>query len=123
MSRDFRTLDVWKKAHLMALEIIQSAKKLPAEEDEEGGLAADVCRSALAIPAIIVRGCAFDDEDGFRESLCESLESSREVEIYLLLMRDLGYIPASEHERLDAMNGEVRTLINKQMSRGRIRSS
>ena len=115
MRRDFMKLDVWKRAHLMVLEIYQSAKKLP--ECEEEGLAADVCRAAVAVPANIARGCAFEDEEEFRECLGTALESAKDVGNNLLLMRDLGYISAPEHDRLETMAAEVRTMLAKQISK------
>ena len=40
------TLDVWKRAHLLVLEIYRSTEKLP--EDEQEGLSSDLRTAALA---------------------------------------------------------------------------
>src|SRR5438046_2987549 len=114
-------LEGWKRAHLLVLEIYKISKKLP--DSERDGLAADVCAAVVAIPANIARGCAVREESDFREFLGVALESVRDVESNLLLMRDLGYLSASEHDRLEAMTTEVKSMLLKQVSNRRIASS
>jgi four helix bundle protein len=121
MRKDFTKLGVWRRAHVMVLEIYKSAKNLP--ESEQEGLALDVRNAALAVPANIARGSAFEEEDDYRECLGVALESAKDVENNLMLMRDLGYIFAPEHDRLESMAAEVRTLLRKELTPRRIRSS
>jgi four helix bundle protein len=121
MRRDFTKLEVWKRAHLLVLEIYKSAEKLP--ESEREGLGLDVCNAALAVPANIARSYAFEEEDDRRDCLGVALESAKDVENNLMLMRDLGHISASEHERLDTMAAGLRTMLRRELSARRIRSS
>ncbi|MBI3856477.1 MAG: four helix bundle protein [Planctomycetes bacterium] len=121
MNREVAKLEVYRKAHALLLEVYRAVEKMPEEEQE--GLAVDIGRAVLAIPANIARGCVFEDEDEFRECLEVSREASRELEMLLLVMQDLGYLSASECERLNGLNDEVRKLLKKETSKGRIRSS
>ncbi|MGA2058976.1 MAG: four helix bundle protein [Thermoguttaceae bacterium] len=53
--RDFRKLQVWNKAHQMALSIYQSTRAYPHEELY--GLTSQTRRACVSIPANIAEGC------------------------------------------------------------------
>ena len=116
MSQDFTKLEVWKRAHVLVLEIYKCAKRLP-DSDQEFGIAYDVCETALQVPAGIARSCAFDDDGEFRQCLEEARLALRQVDMQLMVMRDLGHLPPAECDRLLEMGEEVRGLLIQRQSR------
>ena len=122
MRQDFTKLEVWKRAHVMVLEIYKYAKKLP-DSDQDYGIAFDICQTALAVPGNIARSCALEAEDEFRECLEEARMSLRQVEMQLMVMRDLGHLSASECDGLLKMGEEVRQLLGKRMSQRKVSKS
>ena len=112
MRKDFMTLDVWKSAHLLALEICKLAKKLP-DSDEEYGAGFEVCQTAIQIPAGIARACALEEESEFRECLKEARMELRHVDMQLIVMRDLGHLSPAACDRLLEKSEEVRELFDQ----------
>ena len=116
---DFMKLEVWKRAHVLVLEIYRFAKQLP-EADQEYGIAFDVCQTAMQVPAGIARSCAFeefDEADEFRECMEETRMALRQVDMQLMVMRDLGHLASSDCDRLLKMGEEVRELLIKRQNR------
>jgi four helix bundle protein len=111
-------LEVWKRAHVLVLEIYKYAKRLP-DADQEYGIAFDVCDNALQVPASIARSCAFEEgyADEFRECMEEARMSLRHVDMQLMVMRDLGHLTGEECDRLLKMGEEVRELLIRRQSR------
>lgn len=122
MIQDFRKLDVWKRAHVLALEIYKCAEKLP-DSDQEYGIAYDVCQTALQVPSGIARSCAFEEESEFLECLEEARLSLRQVDMQLMVMRDLGHVSESECDRLLKMGDEVREMLIQRISRRKVTKS
>ena len=122
MSQDFMKLEVWKRAHILVLEIYKYAKKLP-ECDQEYGIAYDVCQTALEVPAGIARSCSFEEAEEFRECMEEARMALRQVDMQLMVMRDLGHLSKAECERLLEMSQEVRELLIKRQSRKKAEKS
>src|SRR5436190_4014667 len=116
MTQQFMKLEVWKRAHLLVLEIYKCAKRLP-DSDQEYGIAFDVCQTALQVPAGIARSCAFEEEDEFRECMEETRMALRQVEMQLMVMRDLGHLSSAECDRLLKMGEEVRELLIQRQGR------
>lgn len=96
--RDFRELKVWQKAHEATLDVYRATKDFPREE--QFGLTAQVRRSAESIAANIAEGCGRDGDAEFARFLQIALGSASETEYHLLLAKDLGLLPVSEHERI-----------------------
>jgi four helix bundle protein len=112
-SLDFMKLDSWKQAHLLALDVFDRSKNMAKRQ--RGHLGADLCNSALAIPARIARASAMLENADVRETLESAILSAREVQVQLMVARDLGCLPAGEADRLIQRAEEVRNLIWKQM--------
>jgi four helix bundle protein len=89
--RDFRKLQVWEKSHVLVLGIYRSTQSFP--KDELYGLTSQMRRACVSIPANIAEGAG-------RESIPERVHfiqiangSASELSYFLLLSRDLGYLP------------------------------
>ncbi|MFN3467440.1 MAG: four helix bundle protein [Candidatus Brocadiales bacterium] len=88
--RRFEDLEVWQKAHQLALNIYKATNDFPAQE--RFGLTSQMKRAAVSIPANVVEGykkrSLKDKANSYNIAQC-SLE---ELRYYLLLSGDLGYL-------------------------------
>jgi four helix bundle protein len=107
--RDFKTLRVWEKAHVLVLAVYQAAASFP--KDEMYGLTSQVRRSAASIPANIAEGCGRDGEPELVRFFNIAMGSASELEYHLLLARDLKFLPDKDHERLSADLVDVKRML------------
>src|SRR5436853_1037911 len=95
--QDFRNLEVWKKAHVLAIDV---HKTLAKTKKLDVAARSQITRAANSIAANIVEGCG----KGSRLELARfsdiSIGSSSELEYWLLLTKDLGQLPETDHSRL-----------------------
>lgn len=108
--RDYKKLDVWKKAHEAFIFIKKDvAIRFPKEERFE--LTSQLNRAALSIPLNIVEGCGrFTDKD-FAHFLDNALGSTNEVDYCCFAAQTLNYISASEYETINKLINEVRAML------------
>lgn len=107
--RPFQELIVWRKSHLLVLALYDATRKFPV--DERFALTTQIRRAASSVPANIAEGSARSSVLEFNHFLSIALGSATELEYHLLLARDLGYIEASDHERLDSKLAEVKRML------------
>ena len=88
--RDFKTLQVWQKAHEMTLSIYETTQQFPPEETY--GLSIQLRRAAASVPANIAEGCGCNGNREFVYFLRIALRSASETEYHLLLAKDLKYV-------------------------------
>ncbi len=86
--QDFRELEVWKKAHELALAVYRGTEALP--KHEVFGLTVQLRRSAVSVPMKIAEGCGREGDGEFAVQLQRARASCSELEYLLLLCRDLG---------------------------------
>ena len=108
--KDFRDLEVWKKAHMVALETYRATRKLPSSEGF--GMTYQLRRAATSVASKIAEGCGRDSNVEFGIELRRAKAASSELEYLLLLARDLEYFGAEEHEHLTEQVVEVRKTIS-----------
>ena len=110
----FEDLEVWKKSHQLVLNIYYITRDFPSEE--KFGLISQMRRSAVSIPANIAEGFkkrTLRDKSNFYNIAQGSLE---EVHYYLILSRDLRYLPDNEKLLSDVkeigkmLNGLIRSI-------------
>ena len=108
--RDYKKLDVWKKAHDMYLYIKKNiAVKLPKEERYE--LTSQLQRAALSVPLNIVEGCGrFTDKD-FAHFLDNSLGSVNETDYCCFAAFELNYILKEDYDIINKQVNEVRVML------------
>ena len=85
--RNFKELEVWKESRTLAKDIYILTKSLP--DDEKFGLASQIKRCSISIPANIAEGSAKDSQKDFARFLQISLGSCFELESHLILSQDL----------------------------------
>jgi four helix bundle protein len=106
-ARRFDDLLVWQKAHQFVLAVYAFTAAFPKQETY--GLASQMRRAAVSIPANIAEGFAKrskPDKARYMNLAEGSLEESR---YYLVLARDLGY---GQTDELQTLLEEVNRLLN-----------
>ncbi|MEF3691903.1 MAG: four helix bundle protein [Candidatus Moraniibacteriota bacterium] len=107
---NFYDLDVWKKSHLLVLEIYGITKDFP--KSELYGVISQLQRAASSITANIAEGFAryhFKDKIKFYYN---SRGSTAEVQNFLLLAKDLNYIDQNKLSELEEKIIEINKLLN-----------
>jgi len=107
--RDFHKLDVWQKSHQLALALYEATRTFPKEELY--GLTSQMRRAVLSIPANIAEGCGRNGDAEFTRFLHIAFGSASEMEFFLLVSRDLGYLAADAYTELDDQVVEVKKML------------
>lgn len=107
--QDYKKLKVWQLAHQFVLAIYKISGRFP--DAERYGLQNQLRRSAYSIPANIAEGCGKNSGAELAHFLNTSLGSANEVDYYLLLINDLGYINAEEYVNLNAGINEIKAML------------
>ena len=116
--KDFRTLNVWHKAHELTLTVYKATKQFPKEELY--GLTSQIRRASSSIPANIAEGCGKNSNADFSRFLQIAFGSASEVEYHLLLARDLEMLDAEEYGQLESKVLEVKRMLASLI--GKVRS-
>lgn len=106
--QDFRKLNVWAKAHTLALKVRRATKAFP-----KAGYTAQrsqLLRAAESIPTNIVEGCFSASQKDFARFLEVSIKSAGEVEYELQLAHDCGILHYRTWKTLTSATVEVRRM-------------
>ena len=117
--RDFRKLDVWRKAHHFTLAVYSATRVFP--KDELYGLTSQARRAAVSIPANIAEGCGRSSEREFARFLGIALGSASELQYHLLLAHDLRLLDDHVHQQLNSNVCEVKQMLTAFAQRVRAR--
>lgn len=107
--RDFRKLEVWKKAYSLSLATYRATKAFP--EEERYGLTAQMRRAAVSVPANIAEGCGRETRADFVRILHIASGSCSELDCLLLLAGDLGFLTTTQSQALCTKACEVRKML------------
>ena len=107
--KDYRELTVWQRSHALTLELYRVTKSFP--KDELFGLVSQIRRAASSIPANIAEGCGRDGDAELKRFLNIALGSACEVDYFILLATDLGYLDANQAEPLTNESLQVRRML------------
>ena len=105
-ARTFQDLLVWQKAHGFVLETYTFTALFPKQETY--GLATQMRRAAVSIPANIAEGFRRRGKADKARFMNMAEGSVEECRYFLILAKDLGY---GDVEKLSAMLGEVSRLL------------
>jgi four helix bundle protein len=108
--QDYRKLRVWQKAHQLTLETYAVSAHL--RNPTSWPLRTQLLRAAISVPSNIAEGAGRGSDADFRRFLLHSLGSINEVEYDLLLARDLGFLPITEHSRFPPQVEQVRRMLS-----------
>jgi four helix bundle protein len=106
--RDFKDLQVWRKAHQLTLNVYRATEGFP--RSELFGLTSQIRRAASSIEANLAEGCGRTQAEFGRFQI--ALGSNCEVEYHLLVSRDLLLLSPEIHRRLLEQVEEVRRMLN-----------
>ncbi len=108
--KDFRSLHVWERSHLLTLQIYAATLKFPREELY--GLTSQIRRCAVSVGANIAEGCGKTGNNEFQRFLQIASGSASELDYELLLAKDLGYLSAAEHSRIAEELSQLRKMLS-----------
>jgi four helix bundle protein len=107
--KNFRDLNVWKKAHALALLVYHSTTAFPRQE--MFGLTSQIRRCSVSIPSNIAEGCGRRGNGEFHRFLDIAMGSASELEYQLLLAHELGLLETDNYKRLSGANLEVKRML------------
>ena len=107
--RDFRGLDVWRKAHALMLNVRRATRDF--HRVRAGSLQSQIARSSEGIPNNIVEGCFAATQKEFARYLDISIKSSGETEYQLQQAHDRGLLGARDWKAMSAETVEVRKML------------
>ena len=113
--QDFRKLQVWHKAHKLALGAY--ADSAPIVRQGHFSLRNQLTRAALSIPANLAEGCGRTGDRDLRRFVRFALGSASELEYHLLFARDLGLLPDRAYKQLTDATIEVKRMLTGLASR------
>jgi four helix bundle protein len=107
--KDFREILVWQRSHTLTVEIYRLTKLFPKEE--LFGLTSQMRRAAASIPANIAEGCGRDGDAELKRFMNIALGSACELDYFILLAAELGYITPESAAEVAAEIMEVRRML------------
>ena len=110
MTRDFRQLKVWEKAHGLVLAIYSETNGFP--KSEQYSLTSQIRRSASSIPSNIAEGVGRGSEADLARFLQIAFGSASELEYQLLLAFDLSYLTKAAYEPLNYELTQVKRMLS-----------
>lgn len=103
-------LEVWKKAHILVIEIYKLTAQFP--KDEKYGIIDQLRRAAYSIPANIVEGQSRNTTKEYLSFLYNARGSTEEVRYFLLLVRDLGFIDNNVYKKFESKCEIISKMLN-----------
>lgn len=107
--QDFRNLQVWQKAHHLALEAYRLTADFPREETF--GLRHSIRKTAVDIPAYIAEGAGKPNDTDFAAAVSFALALAMRLEYYALMANDLEMIPTAPYSQFNAEIVEVKKML------------
>jgi len=83
----------------------------PFPREEIFGLVSQIRRAASSIPANIAEGCGRRGNAELHRFLQMAMGSANELEYHLLLSKDLAYLKAEDHQRMQPQVEEVKRML------------
>ena len=113
-AQSFEDLIVWQKSHQLTLRVYGITAAFP--KFELYGLAAQMRRAAVSVPANIAEGFKKRGRPDKARIMNIAQASLEELRYYFLLARDLGYLKDIERERVEEvarlLGAYTRTLLS-----------
>lgn len=108
--RDFKTLQVWQKAHQLVLAVYKATAAFPQEETY--GLTSQIRRACVSIPTNIAEGCGRSGDAELARFCSIAMGSASELEYQLLLSYELGFLGQANYSQLDQSLIEIKRMLN-----------
>lgn len=107
---DFKKLQVWRKAHALALSVYRVATQIKGPDNAT--LRSQLIRTAMSIPTNIVEGAGQKTGKEFARFLGYALNSASELESHLIMARGIRVIGIGDFESLSSRTIEVRKMLH-----------
>lgn len=105
MSNGYKKPDVWNLAYQLSLKVHRISTKLPTDEDF--GLKTQMRRASVSITANLAEGQGRDYLKEFIRYVSISIGSCNELEVYIMLSKDLEYITENDYNDLITKHEKV----------------
>ena len=109
MARNYKNLEVWKLSYDLTLDFYKITEKFP--EHEMNNIISQIRRASSSVPLNIAEGCSRHSKKAFLQFLMYAYGSARELQVLLMLSKDLKYIELNEYEimekKLDRLSGKL----------------
>lgn len=109
MVQNYRDLQVWQKAMLLAREVYAVTQEFP--KDQRYGLVSQMQRSVISVPANIAEGRSRHSSNEFVYFLNIARGSLAELETYLILSQQLDYIATTKGDELLSLANEITRML------------
>jgi len=114
MTTNFHNLEVWQIGYELVLDFYKITEKFP--ESEKNNIISQIKRASVSIPLNIAEGSTRSTSRAYSQFLNYSYGSIKELEVLLMLSRDLKYINDEEYkiffEKLDILSRKLYSFIN-----------
>jgi len=105
MARLYKNMEIFQKGYAFALDIHRLLEKFP--EKEKNNIISQMRRAATSVPLNMAEGANKKSDREFLNFLSYSYGSCKELDVLLMMSRDLGYISKKEYDdyfdRLDLL--------------------
>lgn len=112
--RSYKDLIVYQKAYQLSLDIYRVTESFPKAEIY--GLVSQMRRSAISIPANIAEGYRRGHRKEYIQFLRIAQGSCGELETFLSMSKDLGFIKEKDFEKLENAQDEISRLLQALIS-------
>jgi four helix bundle protein len=107
--KDFRTLQVWQKSHILTVELYKETKTFP--KDEIYGITSQLRRAIYSIPTNLAEGCGRGSDKDFSRFVQIALGSASEAEYLILLCGDLNYLSIDSANKFIESVNEIKKML------------
>ena len=112
---DYRKLEVWRKAHALALNAHRLATAMRTRD--QAALRNQIIRAGFSVPANIVEGREQRSDPAFARFLRIALGSASELDYHLRAAHDIGAIKPPDYRVIEAQLAEVRMMLRGLINR------
>lgn len=109
MGKGYMELNVWIKGYQLSKKIYLVTEKFPTTE--RFGLVSQMRRSSVSIVANIAEGYGRNHLGEYIQFLSIAMGSSNELEVYLMLSKDLGYLSEKDFTEIKLIHVEVSKML------------
>lgn len=119
MARNYKNIVAWQRSHEFVLIVYQLTAKFP--DSERFRLTSQMRRAVVSVPANIAEGAARGSRVDYLRFLTIAIGSLNEVDYFLLLSKDLGYLSSERYSELQeqiaksfaALHGLIKAVRNE----------
>jgi four helix bundle protein len=119
MARNYKNIVAWQRSHGFTLLVYQLTSQFP--DGERFGLTSQMRRAAVSVPANIAEGAVRESQVDYLRFLTIAVGSLNEVDYFLLLSKDLGYLSTERYSELQeqiakafaALHGLIKAVRNE----------